>query len=158
MLKIPHGIHGFSKAVKRATHQIHSLTTGPIFGNRLRTHAGEIYPTGKNLARKTSIFLTFPADLPENIGVITVKPDRPYFDAWLRRTKRRFAVSGRLSQVAMVLANENGGTSDEWRERLRIFLNGKESPSLELLTRIDALLSGPPPTRVADDAQCSLFP
>ena len=90
--------------------------------------------------------------------VITVKPDRPYFEAWLRRTGRRFAVSGRLSQTAMVLASENGGTTDEWRARLRTLLNGGEVPSLELLTQIDALLTGPPPGRAVDDAQGSLFP
>lgn len=90
--------------------------------------------------------------------VITVKRDRPYFDAWLRRISRQFAVSGRLSQTAMVLANENGGTPDEWRERLRTLLDGGEAPSLELLTRIDALLTGPPPSRGEDESQGSLFP
>lgn len=90
--------------------------------------------------------------------MITVKPDRPYFDAWLRRTSRRFAVSGRLSQTAMVLARENGGTPDEWRNRLRTLLDGGEVPSLELLTRIDALLTGTPPVRTEDDGQGSLFP
>lgn len=90
--------------------------------------------------------------------MITVKPGRPYFDAWLRRTSRRFAVSGQLSQTAMLLANENGGTPDEWRDRLRTLMNGGEPPSLELLTRIDALLTGPPPSRPEDDSQGSLFP
>lgn len=90
--------------------------------------------------------------------MITVKPNRPYFNAWLRRTSRRFAVSGRLSQTATVLANENGGTPDEWRDRLRTLMNGGEPPSLELLTRIDALLTGPPPARPENDAQGSLFP
>jgi hypothetical protein len=89
--------------------------------------------------------------------VIIVKPDRPYFDAWLRRTNRRLAASGRLSQAALVLANENGGTPDEWRARLRLLLDGKEVPSLDLLTRIDALFAGPAPARPDDDAQGSLF-
>jgi hypothetical protein len=69
--------------------------------------------------------------------------NRPYFDAWLRRTGRQFAVSGRLTQTAMALAAEEGGTVDEWRTRLRILLEGNEVPSLDLLTRIDALLAGP---------------
>lgn len=90
--------------------------------------------------------------------MITVKPGRPYFDAWLRRTSRRFAVSGRLSQTAVVLANENGGTPDEWQDRLRTLMSGGEAPSLELLTRIDALLTGPPPARPDDEGQGSLFP
>lgn len=90
--------------------------------------------------------------------MLTVKPDRPYFDAWLRRTNRRFATSGRLSQAAMVLANENGGTPDEWRARLRLLLDGDEVPSLELLTRIDTLFAGPAPSRAEDDAQGTFFP
>jgi hypothetical protein len=90
--------------------------------------------------------------------VITVKPERPYFETWLRRTRRQFAVSGRLSQTAMVLAEENGGTPDEWSARLRTLLNGGEAPSLDLLTRIDALLAGPSPPRADDMSQGSLFP
>lgn len=90
--------------------------------------------------------------------MITVKPDRPYFNAWLRRTSRRFAVSGQLSQTALVLARENGGTPDEWYNRLRTLLDGGEVPSLELLTRIDALLTGTPPVHTEDDGQGSLFP
>lgn len=87
----------------------------------------------------------------------TVKPDRPYFEAWLRRTGRQFAVSGRLSQTAAMLARENGGTPDEWRMRLRAILDGGEVPSIELLTRIDALLAGPSKQAKDDLAQGLLF-
>ena len=87
----------------------------------------------------------------------TIKPDRPYFDAWLRRTGRQFAVSGRLSQTATMLSRENGGTSDEWRTRLRTILDGGEIPSIELLTRIDALLAGPSKQGNDDLAQGLLF-
>lgn len=75
-------------------------------------------------------------------GVIVLKPDRPYFESWLRRAGRHFAVSGSLSQAAVVLAREEGGTPEEWRTRLRTVLDGNEVPSLDLLTRIDALLAG----------------
>ena len=84
-------------------------------------------------------------------------PDRPYFEAWLRRTGRQFAVSGRLTQTAMVLAAESGGTVDEWRARLRTVLEGNEVPSLELLTRIDAILAGPTRIKGEDKIQESLF-
>lgn len=73
--------------------------------------------------------------------VFTAKADRPYFDAWLRRTRRQFAVSGRLSQTALVLAREEGGTAESWTSRLRGLLDGVEIPSLDLLTRIDTILS-----------------
>lgn len=93
----------------------------------------------------------------ESRAVISIRPDRPYFDAWLRRTSRQFAVSGRLSQTAVRLAAEQGGTPDEWRSRLRALLDGGGAPSLELLTRIDALLAGPSRERAGADAQGMLF-
>lgn len=93
----------------------------------------------------------------ESRPVFTAKPARPYFDAWLRRARRQFAVSGRLSQTAMALASQDGGTLEEWRTRLRILLEGHEAPSLELLTRIDALLATPPAVRRDDHAQASFF-
>jgi hypothetical protein len=101
--------------------------------------------------------LTAEADCRESSGVIQLKADRPYFEAWLRRTGRQFAVSGRLSQTALVLAAEEGGTVDEWRARLRTLLDGGEVPSLDLLTRIDALLAGPSKEKSAGEMQESLF-
>lgn len=80
--------------------------------------------------------------------------ERPYLQAWLRRTGRQFAASGRLTQTATALAASEGGTVDEWSRRLRAILDGGEIPSLELLTRIDAILAGPSRrSGPADDAQ-----
>jgi hypothetical protein len=89
--------------------------------------------------------------------VFTLKPDRPYFEAWLRRTKRQFAVSGRLTQTATLLAAQGDGTTEEWSAKLRTMMDGREMPSIELLTRIDALLAGPSKATVATDSQPSLF-
>ena len=89
--------------------------------------------------------------------MFTAKIDRPYFDAWLRRTGRQFAVSGRLTETAMALAATEGGSVDEWRTRLRVILEGQEVPSLDLLTRIDALLAGPSKTPPAKNPQEFLF-
>jgi hypothetical protein len=93
----------------------------------------------------------------ESRRVITVKPDRPYFDAWLRRMKRHFAASGRLSQTAVLLAGEYGESPDIWVKRLRALLDGGEPPSLELLTRIDALLAPPVAPRPEEMSQGMLF-
>ena len=82
--------------------------------------------------------------------------NRPYFNAWLSRTRRQFAVSGRLSQTALVLSQEDGGSCEEWSARLRNLLDGGETPSLELLTRIDAILSGHTQQKPQDESQ-SLF-
>jgi len=81
----------------------------------------------------------------QRLGVFAGKKDKPYFEAWLRRTGKQFAVSGRMTQTATVLAAEEGGSVEDWRTRLRILLEGGEVPSLELLTRIDTLLSQPSP-------------
>jgi hypothetical protein len=89
--------------------------------------------------------------------VITVKPDRPYFDAWLRRMKRHFATSGRLSQTAVLLAGEYGENPDIWAKRLRALLDGGEPPTIELLTRIDALLAPPADSRTEAIYQRTLF-
>lgn len=89
--------------------------------------------------------------------MITLKSDRPYFEAWLRRTGRQFAVSGRLTQTATALAAEDSNTVEEWRTRLRVLLEGKEIPSLDLLTRIDALLAGPSKKRTCMEFQELLF-
>jgi hypothetical protein len=89
--------------------------------------------------------------------VITVKPDRPYFDAWLRRMQRQFATSGRLSQTAVLLAGEYGETPDIWVKRLRALLDGGEPPSLDLLTRIDALLAPPAASRTEESSQGTFF-
>lgn len=70
--------------------------------------------------------------------------ERPYLEVWLRRTARQFAVSGRLSQTAAALAASEGGDAGLWRQRLMEILDGRELPSIELLTRIDAILAGPP--------------
>lgn len=85
------------------------------------------------------------------------KPDRPYFEAWLRRTGKQFAASGRLSQTAMMLAAGDGGSMEEWRSRLRTLMQGNEIPSIELLTRIDALLAAPARKRPNDSLQGTLF-
>jgi hypothetical protein len=90
-------------------------------------------------------------------NVFSPKQERPYFETWLRRTGRQLAASGRLSQVAVVLAAEEGGTPDEWRTRLRTLLEGNDTPSIELLTRIDALLAGPSKPKNTPPEQDMLF-
>lgn len=71
----------------------------------------------------------------------------------MRRTGRQLAASGRLTQTATALAAAEGGTVDEWRARLRLLLDGGELPSLDLLTRIDALLAGPSKPEQGEETQ-----
>ena len=111
----------------------------------------------ENVFLLSSVFLTRWSAWGEFCGVFSPNIDRPYFEAWLRRTGRQFSVSGRLTQVAMVLAAEEGGTVDEWRAKLRTLLENKEVPSLDMLTRIDALLAGPSKSSGDPKAQGLLF-
>jgi hypothetical protein len=74
--------------------------------------------------------------------MIFTQPERPYFAAWLSRTRKQFATSGRMTQTAMALSLSEGGTVVEWRIRLREILENTETPTLDLLTKIDVLLAG----------------
>ena len=89
--------------------------------------------------------------------MLPTKLDRPYFEAWLRRSRKQFAISGRLSQVALVLSMENGETAGTWRTRLRSLLDDKEPPSLDLLMRIDLILAKPAEKRTNEVFQDTFF-
>jgi hypothetical protein len=84
------------------------------------------------------------------------KPDRPYLRNWLRRTRRQLAPSGRLSELALILAGRLGRTPADWGRDLREVLEGEREPSLDLLTEIDAILSRARPKPAADE-QALLF-
>lgn len=71
------------------------------------------------------------------------KPDRPYFESWLRRTRKQLAASGRLSEIALILSREEGHSPQYWSSWLREVLEEEATPSLDLLTRIDAILAPP---------------
>lgn len=86
-----------------------------------------------------------------------INAEKPYFEAWLRRSRKQLAISGRLTQTATILATEDGSSVHSWRTRLKILLEGKETPSLDLLTRIDVLLAGPTRQKVVQDEQAFLF-
>ena len=89
--------------------------------------------------------------------MFTAKADRPYFQAWLRRTRKQFAVSGKLSQTALLLSRQDGGSGESWSTCLRNLLDGGEVPSLDLLTRIDTILSHSSLKPSAVESQGSLW-
>lgn len=82
------------------------------------------------------------------------KPDRPYLEKWLRRTRRQLAVSGRLSEIALILSREEGLTPAVWSLFLREMLEERMVPPPELLTRIDALLARPLHHAAAESQPC----
>jgi len=85
------------------------------------------------------------------------KPEHPYFDAWLRRTRKQLSQSGCLSQVAQVLSQENEGSAEEWRAHLRLLLDGRMPPTFHLLARIETLLVTTTFPENQDDKQMPLF-
>ena len=76
------------------------------------------------------------------------KPDRPYFESWLKRTRKQLAASGRLSEIALILSWEEGRTPQYWSSYLREVMEEEATPSLDLLTRIDAILARPVPAEI----------
>lgn len=87
----------------------------------------------------------------------TARGHRPYLQAWLKRIRRQLAPSGRLTEAALILSREEGGSQDSWRQQLREYLEGREIPSLDLLTRIDTLLLGERPLERMGEIQAVLF-
>lgn len=85
------------------------------------------------------------------------KPDRPYLESWLRRTRKQLAGSGRLTEAALILSREEGNTPAHWGAFLRGVLDEEIVPSLDLLTRIDALLARPAPATGEGPEQSFLF-
>jgi hypothetical protein len=83
--------------------------------------------------------------------VFPAKPDRPYLETWLRRTRKQLAASGRLSEIALILSREEGNTAAHWSGYLREVLEEETTPSLDLLTRIDAMLAKPVKHRQTED-------
>ena len=71
------------------------------------------------------------------------KSAQSFLDAWLRRTRKQLAVSGRLSQTALILSKKEGGTPADWSIELRSILEGITTPSIDLVTSIDAILAKP---------------
>lgn len=82
---------------------------------------------------------------------------KPYLEAWLRRTGRELAASGRLSEVALILSRKRGGEAVEWTERLRRILAREEEPGFEVLTEIDSLLARPARRRAQEPSGADLF-
>ena len=71
------------------------------------------------------------------------RPDRPFLDNWLRRTRKQLAPSGRLSELALILDRQQGGGVDHWSRWLRGVLDGEIVPTLDELPGIDLLLARP---------------
>lgn len=88
--------------------------------------------------------------------MFNAKPDRPYLESWLRRTRRQLAGSGRLSEVALILSKEDGDSPERWSQLIRDILEERTTPSLDFLTRIDAVLAKPV-DRNSPDEQPRLF-
>ena len=88
-----------------------------------------------------------PAKARSNTEPDPVPPraDKSFYETWLRRTRRQLSASGRLSQVAQVLATDTGDTATFWSARLRDLLEGTANPTLEELIRIEGLLATPRP-------------
>lgn len=82
---------------------------------------------------------------------------KPYLEAWLRRTGRELSASGRLSEAALILSRKKGGETSEWTERLRSILGREQDPGFELLTEIDAILARPAKRDISATDHAELF-
>jgi len=68
---------------------------------------------------------------------------RPYLAAWLKRTAKALAGSGKLSELSVILAKEGEADAAAWRSRMQRILDRDEEPCFELLTKVDSVLARP---------------
>ncbi|MBG7607076.1 MAG: hypothetical protein IZT59_03465 [Verrucomicrobia bacterium] len=68
---------------------------------------------------------------------------KPYLDAWLKRTAKALAGSGKLSELSLILARDGEMDAAAWRSRMQRILERVEEPSFELLTKVDSVLARP---------------
>ncbi|MGJ8641941.1 MAG: hypothetical protein ACSHX9_00920 [Luteolibacter sp.] len=82
---------------------------------------------------------------------------RPYLDAWLKRVGKQLSVSGRLSELVIILSEGKKSDHDVWRKRLQRILDREEEPDPELLMKIDLILAPPSMRQSVKDEGEDLF-
>ena len=83
---------------------------------------------------------------------------KPFLEAWLRRTRKQLSGSGRITELALILARDGSPFSqDDWRLKLQAIFQGNEEPSMELLIQIDSLLAKPSGKVVSVKSEALLF-
>jgi hypothetical protein len=83
---------------------------------------------------------------------------KPFLETWLRRTRKQLSGSGRISQLAWILARDEPQFSHhEWCSKLQAIYQGDEEPGLELLTQIDSHLAKPSGKLAADNSDLFFF-
>jgi hypothetical protein len=88
----------------------------------------------------------------------SVRLSKPFLEAWMKRTRKQLSGSGRISELALILARDAPRfTHDEWRLKLQAIYQGDEEPNLEFLTQIDSLLAKPSGKIFADQVDTLLF-
>lgn len=82
---------------------------------------------------------------------------KPYLESWLRRTRKQLSSSGRLSEIAFVLAEGDSKEQEAWRSRIQKILDGEIEPEMDLVMRIDSLLAKPSVSQNALEGHLDLF-
>jgi hypothetical protein len=83
---------------------------------------------------------------------------KPFLETWLRRTRKQLSGSGRITELALILARDGSSfTQNDWILKLQAIFHGNEEPSMELLTQIDSLLAKPARKVVSVKSEALLF-
>ncbi len=83
---------------------------------------------------------------------------KPFLETWLRRTRKQLSGSGRITELALILARDGASlTQEDWILKLQAIFHGNEEPNMELLTQIDSLLAKPAGKVVSVKSEALLF-
>ncbi len=87
----------------------------------------------------------------------TKKNQKAYLEVWLRRMRKEFSGSGRLTEVALLLAGGDGNKFTEWQMHLRKVMDGELEPDLDLITRLERLVAKPIRANLTTSGSDELF-
>jgi len=82
---------------------------------------------------------------------------KAYLEVWLKRMRKEFSSSGRLSEIAFILSKEDGSPEREWQLRLRELMNGQIEPDMDLITKLESLIAKPIKQQSVVEASGGLF-
>lgn len=78
-------------------------------------------------------------------------------DFWMRRARKELAVSGRLAEMAYMLATQEACHPANWQQKLQQLLLGIWEPNMDELIRLDGVLSRPKKAKRNEELTLSLF-
>ena len=82
---------------------------------------------------------------------------KSYLQKWLKRLRKQLSSSGKISEIAIVLAEGDIEEQEIWRSQLERILSYELEPDLDLVTKIDSFFASSSSIQRSDFKHPDLF-